>query len=120
MRANTIRLLLVVAISCAFGIPDAAAAQVTGKNRADQAKPKAGEPCCNIVAIDLANLTVTARETASGYKFKVSDKKLLATLKVGEKVWADFTKKSVRLRKAEGEPCCNIIVAQPGLPGGIR
>jgi hypothetical protein len=92
-------------------LPALASAQERGKTRVDP-KPKDSEPCCSIVAINVVDALVSARETASGYtfKFKVSDKKLLATLKVGDNVWADFSTKKVRLRKADSEPCCNIVL----------
>jgi hypothetical protein len=101
------------ALACAIGLPAASSAQQSGKAK-PQSKPE--EPCCGVVGVDSLTAIVTARETASGYtfKFRVSDKKLLTSLKIGEKVWADFTKKTVRLRKADAAPCCIITTAEPG------
>jgi hypothetical protein len=83
-------------------------------------KPKDLEPCCAVTAISVADGMVTAREIATGYtfKFKVDDKKLLTTIKVGEKVWADLAAKKVRLKKADAEPCCGIIVVPKTGRGG--
>jgi hypothetical protein len=109
-----IRIFFVLAAACLVGVPAASAAQKPGTN----APTKPEDPCCTITTVDSATSIVTARETASGYtfKFKVTDRKLLLSLKLGEKIWADFSKKTVRLRKSDATPCCAIIPPPPGLP----
>lgn len=76
------------------------------------------EPCCNIVAIDIKRGIVTARETATGFTFRieVKNKRHLAALKVGTKVWADFGARKVRLEVAGVAPCCNILDPKPAEP----
>lgn len=71
--------------------------------------PQAAEPCCRINGIDVATRVVTAAELASGrvFRFEVKDGALLGSLKVGQKVHADFGTGKVRIHTAE--PCCNII-----------
>jgi hypothetical protein len=98
-----------LAVICALAAPVALPAQ-----RGDTAKSrpiKLDDACCSVVALDSATAIVTARETASGYtfRFKVSDRKLLAALKIGDRVWADFNKKTIRLRRADATPCCGIL-----------
>ena len=67
------------------------------------------EPCCGITALNTATGIVTAKELATGrmFRFEVKDAKLLGTLKVGQKVFADFGSSKVRIHA--GEPCCAII-----------
>jgi Cu/Ag efflux protein CusF len=64
-----------------------------------------------VVKIDAAVRIVTARETATGYTFRfaVKDRKLLASIKVGDPVFADFVAKTVKLRATDATPCCGII-----------
>jgi hypothetical protein len=106
--------LFLLAMCLVMAVPASSAAQQTGTAKTRQ--PDSAAPCCSIVAIDVKTMTVTARETASGYtfKFKITDKKLLESLKVAEKIWADFTTKTIRLKKFDAAPCCNILPAQPG------
>ena len=68
-----------------------------------------GEPCCSITAVNNATAIVTAVDQASGrsFRFEVKDAALLRTLKVGQKVFADFGSSKVRIHGAE--PCCAII-----------
>ena len=70
-------------------------------------------PCCGIVRIDLTNSIITAREMATGYTFRVEvkSKKLLSTLKVGDKVWANFAVKRVRLGALGDSLWCAILEA---------
>jgi Cu/Ag efflux protein CusF len=67
------------------------------------------EPCCGITAFDAATGIVTAKELATGrvFRFEVKDATLLRSLKVGQKVFADFGTSKVRVHGSE--PCCNII-----------
>jgi Cu/Ag efflux protein CusF len=67
------------------------------------------EPCCAITALNAATGIVTAKEIATGrmFRFEVKDMKLLGSLKVGQKVFADFGSSKVRIHGVE--PCCGII-----------
>lgn len=69
------------------------------------------EPCCSVVRLDLASSIVTARDLATGYTFRVEvrSKKLLSTIKVGDKVWANYTVKRVRLSATGDSLCCPIL-----------
>jgi hypothetical protein len=55
------------------------------------------------------NGLVTAVETATGrqFQFRVTDRSLLSSLKVGQKVQADFGARTVRINS--GAPCCEIV-----------
>jgi hypothetical protein len=77
----------------------------------------AGSPCCAIAAIDTRTGIVTARDTASQrtFQFKAGDAALLRSLKVGQKVFADFTANTVTLT-ANARPCCRIIQAAAVAP----
>ena len=68
-----------------------------------------GTPCCAITSIDAATGIATAKETATGrvFRFEVKNKALLAGLRVGQKVFADFGSSKVRIHGLE--PCCAII-----------
>lgn len=71
-------------------------------------KTKGIEPCCSITAINSATAIVTATDPAGkSFQFKVADRALFGSLKVGQKVFADFGTAKVQIRW--GEPCCNII-----------
>ncbi|MFZ5877664.1 MAG: hypothetical protein ACOYXU_14855 [Nitrospirota bacterium] len=76
----------------------------------------AGEPCCSVAAIDARSGLVTAKETATGktFQFKVTDKALLKTLKVGAAMNADFDTQKVTIHG--GEPCCNIVSPHGAAP----
>lgn len=67
------------------------------------------QPCCSIMAVDAATGIVTATETATGrvFRFEVKDAALLKSLKLGQKVSADFGTSKVRIHGAE--PCCSIV-----------
>lgn len=71
-------------------------------------------PCCMVVRVDTAHAIVTARETATGFTFRVEvrAKRALASLKVGDKVWANFTAKKVRLAAGDSL-CCPILDGPP-------
>ena len=75
---------------------------------------KPAEPCCNVTAVDSATGIVTAKVTATGrvFRFEVKDRALLASLKVGQGVWADFGTSKVRIYGAS--PCCGIVGHGPG------
>jgi Cu/Ag efflux protein CusF len=80
-------------------------------------QPAAAAPCCGITAIDAATGLVTARLTANGrtFQFRVTDKALLASLKLGDKVWASGATRRAGLTPVE--PCCNIVGPLPaGMP----
>ncbi|HVB57312.1 MAG TPA: hypothetical protein VNE63_12940 [Candidatus Acidoferrales bacterium] len=86
---------------------------------------RAADPCCNITGINARTGEVSARENATGrtFTFKVSDARLLKSLKVGEGVYANFSRKQVSI---DGRRACCAIMAQPtdGLralpPDGLR
>jgi hypothetical protein len=71
---------------------------------------RAGEPCCNVTAVDARSGVVTARETATGrtFQFKLEDTSLASSIKVGQIVEADFKTMKATVRPAAGEPCCSI------------
>ena len=75
---------------------------------------RAAEPCCSIVDIATSGI-VTARETATGrtLQFRVADRRVLTTLKVGRPVHADFTAMRVSVEPDGSEPCCNIVSVSP-------
>src|SRR3989441_1222218 len=93
------------------------AASLTISSRAAAAQANPGEACCGIVSIN-ANGVVSARQ-ADGrvFQFQVNDKTLLASLHIGQPVWADFAANQVTL-KYGGSPCCGIRAAGPGTPVG--
>ena len=67
--------------------------------------------CCTVTSVDSSVAIVTARETASGYTFRFTmrDAKQLRALKLADKVWADFTRKTVRLSEGGSDSCCTIL-----------
>jgi len=79
-------------------------------------KAQAGEPCCNVTSIN-ENGVVTAREAATGkvFQFKVNDQAVIRSLRVGQKIYADFGTRQVSVD--EGTPCCS-IVSVGGVPIG--
>jgi hypothetical protein len=98
-------------------------------NANSQADPAA--PCCGIAAIDARSGVVTGKVTATGrtFQFKVTDAKLLASLKVGQAVAADFTSGKVTVRPAGVDPINGVIIrpaepvgraARPAEPVGAR
>jgi hypothetical protein len=80
------------------------------------AESRAATPCCGIVNIGTAGV-VTARETATGrtFEFQVADRRLLATLKIGQSVYADFTTMQVSVQPDGVAPCCGIVSASPAV-----
>jgi len=68
----------------------------------------AASPCCTITNVDQKTGTVTANETATSrvFTFKVTDAKLLSSLKIGQGVYANFTTKQVSLNGTQA--CCAI------------
>jgi hypothetical protein len=78
------------------------------------ADSRAAAPCCGIVSVAGSGI-VTARETATGrtFEFQVADRRMLATLKPGQPVHADFTKMRVSVEPDGLDPCCNIVSAAP-------
>jgi Cu/Ag efflux protein CusF len=71
-----------------------------------------GAPCCAITDLDAVTGIATAREIATGrvFRFEVKNGALLQSLKVGQKVFADFGTNKVRIHGVE--PCCGIISQQ--------
>lgn len=80
-----------------------------------QAQAQDTTHCCTVVRIDVQRAIVIARETATGYTFRVEvkNRKHVAALKVGDKVWANFAAKKVRLEAAGDSLCCAIVTAPP-------
>ncbi len=72
------------------------------------------EPCCSVTAVDSATGIVTAKVSATGrvFRFEVKDRAMLASLKAGQGVWADFGTSKVRINGME--PCCSIVGRGPG------
>lgn len=70
---------------------------------------RAAQPCCEITAIDTRTGVVAAKEVRTGktFQFKVTNASLLKTLKVGQKVWANFGTHQVSVDGAS--PCCEIV-----------
>src|SRR2546430_1143079 len=102
-----------LALTTLFVVSLAASSRAT----ATQADP--ATPCCPIVSIN-ANGVVSARQ-ADGrvFQFQVADKTLLASLHIGQPVWADFAANQVTLKHG-GTPCCQIRAAGPGAPVGVQ
>ena len=77
--------------------------------------PVATPACCAIVRVEASKSLVTARETATGFTFRftLKSKRLLATLKIGQPVWADFAAKTVKLKATDVQPCCAIVETPP-------
>jgi len=78
------------------------------------AKPAISPGCCTVVRLDTARAIATARETATGFtfRFEVKPKRLLSGIKIGQTIWADFTRKTVKLRATEAAPCCTILTQE--------
>lgn len=97
----------IVAALLAFG-PRAAAGLESRAQQPDTTN------CCTVVRVDVRRRIVTARETATGYTFsvEVKNRKHVAALKVGDKVWANFAAKKVRLEAAGDTLCCPILKTQ--------
>lgn len=81
---------------------------------ATQQAAAAAPACCSIVRIDSRRSIITARESATGFTFRfaVKSRRLFATLKIGQPVWADFANKTVKLRATDATPCCGIVETQ--------
>ncbi|MGH7540563.1 MAG: hypothetical protein ACRELC_06165 [Gemmatimonadota bacterium] len=71
--------------------------------------PKGADPCCDVTSVDAAERLVTAIEPRFGrtFQFQVTDAALLASVRVGQRAWADFDTGSVAL--APGNPCCRLL-----------
>ena len=81
-----------------------------------QAQARDTTHCCTVVRVDTKRGIVTARETATGYTFSVEVKKrkVISALRIGDKVWADFGAKKVRLEAAGDSLCCAIVETPAG------
>jgi hypothetical protein len=114
------RRLLLLLGTAAFWLarPDAARSQsrdtVPLSAPRQAAEPVAAPACCLVVRIDSERSIVTARETATGFTFRfaVKTRRLLATLKIGNPVWADFANKTVKLKATDVQPCCAIVAQE--------
>lgn len=69
-------------------------------------------PCCGVTAIDATTGIVTARVTTNGqvFQFKVTDARALASLRVGQSVYANFAGRQVSL---DGRRACCAITSGP-------
>jgi Cu/Ag efflux protein CusF len=78
-----------------------------------------GDPCCRITGMAAGGL-VTAQETATGktFQFQVTNQVLLKSLRVGQKVYADFGTQQVSVDGAS--PCCGIVSAAGGPTGTTK
>lgn len=72
-------------------------------------------PCCGITKIDAATGLVTANVTANGsvFQFKVADARALAGLRLGQRVYANFSGKQVSI---DGRSACCAITSGPAAP----
>jgi hypothetical protein len=97
------------------GVPFAPSSLEAQRVRNPAAKAQAPAiPCCEITAIDARARLVTAKNLESGetFQFRVTDRRLLGSLKVGQSVYADQAAKKVGI--TPGDPCCTIVApAQP-------
>ena len=99
------------AVGVLFGLSLAAPAE------AQQIKSSELEPCCAITAIDAATALVTARHTSGrNFQFRVGDRALLRTLKIGQAVYAHFDAGKVGVDPVE--PCCSIVNPKGAQPVG--
>jgi len=76
----------------------------------------AGEPCCQVTSIDTSGGAVTAKESTSQrtFQFTVKDRLLLARLKVGQRIHANFSTKQVSV---DGRVfCCPIVRISAAAP----
>lgn len=73
-------------------------------------------PCCTITAIQAATAMVTAKVNANGntFQFKVTNARTLATLKVNQAVYANFTTHQVSI---DGRSACCTVASGPTPPG---
>ncbi|HXG05358.1 MAG TPA: hypothetical protein VNO23_18335 [Candidatus Binatia bacterium] len=66
--------------------------------------------CCVVTAIDTTTGLVTARDAhGRTFQFRVTDRAVLGSLRVGQPVYADFALDQVAL--TPGKPCCTIVAA---------
>jgi hypothetical protein len=93
-------------------------ASLTAAPRTERAPEQGQEPrwqtraCCTITAIDSAKGFVKAKETASNHelRFAIPDHRLLASLRIGVQVYADYQAKQVSL---DGKKACCKILSDP-------
>jgi hypothetical protein len=69
-------------------------------------------PCCTVTTVNVRTSTAAAKINASGqtFEFRVTDPKLMASLKTGQAVYANFTTKQVSF---DGRTPSGIITAGP-------
>lgn len=69
-------------------------------------------PCCTITAVNARTATVTAKINSTGqlFEFRVSNARLLAGLRAGRGIYANFKAKQVSL---DGRTACCEIISQP-------
>ena len=75
-------------------------------------------PCCSVTAIDARTGVVSAKvnATAAAFQFSVTDKRVLAGMRVGQGVYANFAARQVSLDGRTA--CCRMTAAAtPAVPG---
>ena len=79
---------------------------------------QAQAPCCRVTSVDAPARIATGEVTTGGgeFAFRVDDSKLLAGLKTGQAVWANFTAKRVSL---DGRSAC-CAITRVGPAGAVR
>lgn len=77
------------------------------------------QPCCSIVNIADSGL-VTAKDTATGktFQFQAKDQGLMTSLRIGQKIHADFATQQVSVDGAA--PCCAIVSSANAPTGAAR
>lgn len=75
-------------------------------------QPQSAAPCCGITKIDATTGIVTAKVNANGnlFEFKVTNARTLASLRVGQGVYANFAGKQASL---DGRSACCAITSGP-------
>lgn len=101
---------------CAMSFAVGAAPQLPSKATGPAANPKTAKPvgpCCEIISIDAATGVVTAKVKSTGqsFQFKVGEKALLNSLKVGQGVFTNFQTQQVSV---DGIKPCGQITSGPG------
>ncbi|MGH7582016.1 MAG: hypothetical protein ACREL5_02170 [Gemmatimonadales bacterium] len=99
-RNRTMLRFLMVGAALVIAAP--AAAQVT-------------PPCCSITAIQTVTGVVSAKVKATGdtFAFKVTNRRTLTALKVGQSVYANFTTHQVSI---DGRSACCTVTSGPAAP----
>ena len=70
-----------------------------------------GQPCCEIVDIDYRRAEVTARDFTRDrfFLFRINNRALIRTLRVGDPVYPNYRTGRVSLDLKGGQNCCRIV-----------